>query len=59
MKVIPYILGVLNTSDCVEDEAWRKIYIASVVKLLTSHPRLAGVQINWVSRHETRAFYRN
>ena len=46
IRVIPWVGGVLGESARPDDELWRRNFIASVEKLLTEHPRFAGVQIN-------------
>ena len=46
ISVIPWIGGVLGESARPDDEGWCGNFIASVKKLLTEHPRFAGVQIN-------------
>jgi len=45
-KVIPWIGGVLDLHCFPESRQWRTNFVGSVIDLLHSHPRLAGVQIN-------------
>ncbi len=45
-QVIPWIGGVFEVHCFPESPQWRANFISSVVDLLQSHPRLAGVQIN-------------
>lgn len=46
IQVIPWIGGVRDESALPGSKAWRTRFIASAATLLTSHPRLAGVQVN-------------
>ena len=46
IQVIPWIGGLLDESARIHDPAWRKSFCAAVAKLLKTHPRLAGVQVN-------------
>lgn len=46
IEVIPWVGGVLDESARIHDPAWRKRFCTSIAKLLKTHPRLAGVQIN-------------
>ncbi len=46
IAVIPWIGGVLGDSARLENRRWRQGFVDSVKKLLTMHPRLAGVQVN-------------
>ena len=45
-QILPWIGGVLDEQCSPESPQWRANFISSVVELLQSHPRLAGVQIN-------------
>jgi len=45
-SVIPWIGGVLDIHCSPESTQWRTNFISSVVDLLETHPRLAGVQLN-------------
>jgi hypothetical protein len=45
-SVIPWIGGVLNTHCFLDSMEWRANFVSSIVELLRTHPRLAGVQIN-------------
>jgi hypothetical protein len=45
-KVLPWVGGVLDAPCAPQSPKWRAAFIASVVDLLRSHPRLAGVHIN-------------
>lgn len=45
MRVIPWIGGTRELAR-IEDAAWRKRFCASTQRLLTTHPRFAGVQLN-------------
>lgn len=44
--VVPWVGGVLGIHCFPESTLWRKNFVSSVVDLLQTHPRLAGVQIN-------------
>ena len=44
--VIPWVGGVLVVQCSPEAPQWRTNFVASVVDLFQSHPRLAGVQVN-------------
>jgi hypothetical protein len=46
VRVIPWIGGVFEASAHPARPAWRRGFVDSAVKLLTDHPRLAGVQVN-------------
>lgn len=46
IDVIPWIGGVLGRHAFPEEAAWRATFAGSVVDLLDTHPRLAGVQVN-------------
>jgi hypothetical protein len=45
-QVVPWIGGVLDVHCSPESPQWRMNFVSSVVDLLTTHPRLAGVQLN-------------
>lgn len=45
-RVMPWIGGVHRVHTRPESAAWRARFIEQVNRLLTEHPRLAGVQIN-------------
>ncbi|MCI5118255.1 MAG: hypothetical protein D3913_09900 [Candidatus Electrothrix sp. LOE1_4_5] len=45
-QVIPWVGGVLDIQCFPTSPLWRANFVASVVNLLQSHPRLAGVQVN-------------
>jgi hypothetical protein len=45
-SVIPWVGGVLNKNCFLESKEWRTNFVASIVDLLETHPRLAGIQIN-------------
>lgn len=45
-RVMPWIGGVLGEHVFPDDPEWRAAFVGSVVDLLTTHPGLAGVQIN-------------
>ncbi len=45
-RVIPWVGGVLGEHAWPDDPQWRAAFVGSVVDLLTTHPGLAGVQIN-------------
>jgi glycosyl hydrolase family 18 (putative chitinase) len=45
-RVMPWIGGVLSKNVILKDPRWRKTFVASIEKLLTAHPRLAGVHLN-------------
>jgi len=44
--VIPWIGGVLGVHCSPRSPQWRANFVSSVVDLLQTHPRLAGVQVN-------------
>jgi len=44
--VLPWIGGVLDVHCSPESPQWRKNFVSSVVDLLQTHPRLAGVHLN-------------
>jgi len=44
--VLPWIGGVLDVHCSPESPQWRMNFVSSVVDLLDSHPRLAGVHLN-------------
>jgi len=44
--VIPWVGGVLGVHCSPESPQWRTNFVSSVVDLLQSHPRFAGVQVN-------------
>jgi hypothetical protein len=44
--VVPWVGGVLDVQCFPKSTQWRANFISSVVDLLQSHPRLAGVQLN-------------
>ncbi len=46
IAVIPWVGGVLGESARIDSVRWRKNFAASVEKLLTGHPSLAGIQVN-------------
>jgi hypothetical protein len=45
-RVVPWVGGVLDVHAFPDDPAWRAAFTGSVVDLLTTHPGLAGVQVN-------------
>jgi hypothetical protein len=45
-RVIPCIGGVLDVHCSPESPQWRTNFVSSVVDLLQTHPRIAGVQLN-------------
>lgn len=45
-RVMPWIGGVLGKQVHPEQEKWRRQFVRSVVDLLTTYPRLAGVHLN-------------
>jgi hypothetical protein len=45
-KVVPWVGGVLDNHCSPDSPQWRTNFISSVLALLQSHPRLAGVQVN-------------
>jgi len=45
-QVVPWIGGVFEVQCFPDSPQWRTNFVSSVVDLLQSHPRLAGVQIN-------------
>ncbi|MBN1279768.1 MAG: glycoside hydrolase family 18 protein [Chlorobiaceae bacterium] len=45
-RVLPWIGGVLGEHCFPESSAWRGTFVSSVVALLVSHPRLAGIHLN-------------
>lgn len=45
-KILPWIGGVLDVQCSPESPQWRTNFVSSVIDLLQSHPRFAGVQIN-------------
>jgi hypothetical protein len=44
--VLPWVGGVLDVHAFPDDKKWRQTFIDSVVRLLTTHSRLAGIHIN-------------
>lgn len=44
--VVPWIGGVWGSQCFPDSPAWRAKFVASAADLITSHPRLAGVQVN-------------
>ena len=44
--VVPWIGGILGVQCAPESPRWRANFVSSVVDLLQSHPRLAGVHLN-------------
>lgn len=46
VRVIPWIGGPLGSSARIHKPEWRTAYVRDVRRLLDSHPRLAGVQVN-------------
>jgi hypothetical protein len=45
-KVIPWIGGPNSSSALIHKPSWRSAFATNVNRLLSTHPRLAGVQIN-------------
>jgi len=45
-RVMPWIGGVLSKNVILKDPLWRKTFVASIERLLTAHPRLAGLHLN-------------
>ena len=45
-RTLPWIGGVRGVDALPDDPVWRKTFIASILELLTRHPRLAGVHLN-------------
>lgn len=45
-KILPWIGGVLDVHCFPQSPQWRSSFVSSVARLLQSHPRLAGVQLN-------------
>ena len=46
VEVLPWIGGVKDESALTSSEKWRTGFVASAVKLLAEHPRLAGLHVN-------------
>ena len=46
IRVIPWIGGPNPGSAKIHEPAWRTTFAAEVQRLITAHPRLAGVQLN-------------
>lgn len=46
IEVLPWIGGVKDESALTSSGKWRAGFVASAVKLLTDHPRMAGLHVN-------------
>lgn len=46
VEVLPWIGGVKDESALTSSEKWRAGFVRSAAKLLTDHPRLAGLHVN-------------
>lgn len=46
IQVIPWVGGVFGEHCFPDSPDWRRNFVASITDLLTSHPRLAGIQLN-------------
>lgn len=54
LRVLPWIGGRLDGDSQIDSPQWRAKFVASALKLVRAHPRLAGVHLNfepWVSEN--------
>ncbi|RYG65592.1 glycoside hydrolase family 18 protein [bacterium] len=47
LRVLPWIGGRLDKTATIASQPWRAKFVASMSKLLRTHPRLAGVHLNF------------